>query len=142
MSLGSKLFKSALALTALQGVEAKVAHVKDMRHETGATDLLSDRKMVKEVYGFWGYEYMKSSIDNPTEDSIDFRFEIAFNMDIGLGYEALIFWIMREGKNLLVLNPNAFLEISTRNEMKFKLGFIEWIINVDFTGYKITPFDY
>ena len=113
-----------------------------MRHEKGATDLLSDRKMVKEVYGFWGYEYMKSSIDNPTEDSIDFRFEIAFNMDIGLGYEALIFWIMREGKNLLVLNPNAFLEISTRNEMKFKLGFIEWIINVDFTGYKITPFDY
>ena len=94
------------------------------------------------VYGFWGYEYANSTMDNPTEDSLDFRFEISFNLDLGVGYEALIFWIRREGKNLLVFNPNAFLELSTRNYLKFKLGIIEWTVNVDFTGYRITPVDY
>ena len=141
MSLGSNIFKAALALTTLQGVDAKVAHVKDMRSETGASDLINNGKKV-DIYGFWGYEYMKSNISNPTDDSLDFRFEVAFNMDIGVGYEILLFWILREGKNLLVLNPNAFIELSTRNEMKFKLGIIEWIINVDLTGYRITPLDY
>ena len=94
------------------------------------------------IKGFWGVEYMKSNLDAPTEEGNDFRFEVAFNMDIGVGYEILLFWILREGKNLLVLNPNAFIELSTRNEMKFKLGIIEWIINVDLTGYRITPLDY
>ena len=141
MSLGSNIFKAALALTTLQGVDAKVAHVKDLRTETGASDLINNGNKV-DIYGFWGYEYMKSNISNPTDDSLDFRFEVAFNMDIGVGYEILLFWILREGKNLLVLNPNAFIELSTRNEMKFKLGIIEWIINVDLTGYRITPLDY
>ena len=94
------------------------------------------------VYGFWGYEYANSTMENPTEDSLDFRFEISFNLDLGVGYEALIFWILREGKNLLVFNPNAFVELSTRNYLKFKLGIIEWTVNVDFTGYRITPVDY
>ena len=107
MSLRSNIFKAALALTTLQGVDARVAHVKDMRAETGASDLINNGKKV-DIYGFWGYEYMKSNISNPTDDSLDFRFEVAFNMDIGVGYEILLFWILREGKNLLVLNPNAF----------------------------------
>merc|ERR1712110_79023 len=49
---------------------------------------------------------------------------------------------MREGKNLLVLNPNAFIEIASHSWVTFKLYFIEFTFNIDITGYKITPIDY
>ena len=113
-------------------------------HNTGnSVDLLNTGKRVgTDVHGFWGVEYMKSNKDAPADDDLDFRFEVAFNADIGAGYEALLFWIMREGKNLLVLNPNVYAEVASHSWIIFKLYFIEFRISMDITGYKITPVDY
>ena len=138
-----KLLQNATALSLiLTGVDAS-PHVRDM-HTKDATEMLSTKKMVKEVHGFWGYEYMTSSISDrePTDEDRDFRFEFGLDADLGLGYEGLIFWIVREGKNLLVLNPNAFFEVGSKTWLTFKLYFIEFTIKMDLTGYKITPLDY
>lgn len=139
-----KTLQNATALSLiLTGVDANT-HVKSM-HGSDSTDVLNTgKKMVKEVYGFWGYEYMGSTIKDrePRPDDRDFRFEIGLDADLGLGYEGLIFWIKREGKNLLVLNPNAFFEVASHSWMTFKLYFIEFTIRLDLTGYRITPLDY
>ena len=81
-------------------------------------------------------------MDAPKEDDLDFRFEIAWNLDLGIGYEALMFWIFREGKNLLVLNPNVYVELASHSWILFKLYFVEFRFNIDITGYKIAPVDY
>ena len=65
-------------------------------HTDDSIDLLNtgDKVVVgNPIKGFWGVEYMKSNLDAPTEEGNDFRFEVAFNADIGAGYEALLFWI-------------------------------------------------
>ena len=126
----------------LAAAEASHPHVKSMREEKNTTDLLNTNKMVKEVHGFWGAEYIKSTKDDPEDDDLDFRFEIAIDADLGVGYEGLIFYTVREGRNLLVLNPNAFAEIASHSWITFKLYFIEWRFSADITGYKITPLDY
>ena len=112
-------------------------------HDTNSVDVVNTgKKMVKEVSGFWGAEYLASTRDNPNEDDRDFRFEIAIDADLGLGYEGLIFWIVREGKNLMVLNPTAFFEVASHSWILFKLYFWEIRFSLDLIGYKITPIDY
>ena len=140
------MFKTLQAATALSLVLTGVAadaHVKSM-HGSDSTDMLNKKHMVKEVHGFWGYEYMASTIKDrdPLDEDRDFRFEFGLDADLGLGYEGLIFWIKREGKNLLVLNPNAFLEVASKSWISIKLYFIEFTIKMDLTGYRITPLDY
>ena len=139
----SKLFKAATALSLLlTATDAKQPHVKDL-HTEGAVDLFNTKKIVKDSsYGFWGYEYTKSNLDAPTADSLDFNFSVGFNLDLGVGYEALLFWILREGKNLLVLNPNVFFEVASHSYISFKLYFVEIRINLDLNGYRIAPVDY
>ena len=91
------MFKTLQAATALSlvltGVNAD-AHVKHLRG-SDSTDMLNKKHMVKEVHGFWGYEYMISTIKDrePNDEDRDFRFEIGVDADLGLGYEGLIFWI-------------------------------------------------
>ena len=113
-----------------------------MHDPATSTDLMHTKKIVKDVHGFWGYEYHKSNKDHPTEDDNDFRFAVEFNCDIGVGYEALLFWTVREGKNLLVLNPSAFAEVASHSHMTFKLFFLELTFHLELLGYKITPVDY
>lgn len=114
-----------------------------MHGSEGTVDMINTGKqMVKDVHGFWGYGYTKSNLDAPKDDDLDFRFEVGFNLDLGVGYEALLFWILREGKNLLVLNPNVFCELASHSYIMFKLYFLEIRMNVDITGYKIAPVDY
>ena len=98
--------------------------------------------MVKEVNGFWGLEYTSSTKENPTDEDLDFRLELGLDADIGLGYEFLTFWVLREEKNLLVFNPSAFLEVASHSWMTFKLYFIEFTFSMDIIGYRITPLEY
>ena len=144
-----KAVKSATALSLLSSTVDSRPHVKAM-HDTDSVDLVNTGKvMVKEVSGFWGAEYMRSSrncadddTNCPNEEDRDFRFEVGLDADLGLGYEGLIFWIVREGKNLMVLNPTAFFEVASHSWILFKLYFWEIRFSLDLTGYKITPIDY
>ena len=115
-----------------------------MHNSENSVELLNTgkKKVGDIVKGFWGVDYVKSNLENPKDDDLDFRFAVSFNADIGAGYEAIIFWILREGKNLLVLNPSIFAEAAIHSWIIFKLYFIEFRMNVDVTGYKIAPVDY
>jgi len=140
-----KLASTATALSMLLTTVESRPHVREMHNTENSMDVLNTgKKMVKEVHGFWGAEYLASNVkrDNLSDADRDFRFEIALDADLGLGYEGLIFWKVREGKNLLVLNPNAYFEVASHSWILFKLYFWEIRISMDITGYKITPFDY
>ena len=142
MSL-SKVFQSAAALSLLlTNAEASRPHVREM-HDDNSVDLVDMKKYVKALpYGFFGYEYSALSDPAAAEDDLVWGFECSFNIDLGVGYEALLFWILREGKNLLILNPSLFFELSSHSYLSFKVYFFEIRINLDLTGYKITPVDY
>jgi hypothetical protein len=90
----------------------------------------------------FGYDY--SSYDATSDESFyeHIGFEASFNIDLAAGYQAFFQWITKDKENLLVINPNIFVEVSTRNWIAFKLFFIEWWFRFDITGYKFTPVDY
>ena len=137
-----KILQSATALSLLLSRVDARPHVKSMRNTDSIDVVNTGKKMVKEVSGFWGAEYLASNRDDPDDEDRDFRFEIAIDADLGLGYEGLIFWIVREGKNLMVLNPSAFFEVASHSWILFKLYFWEIRFSLDLVGYKITPLDY
>ena len=142
MSL-SKVFQSAAALSLLlTNAEARPPHVREM-HDDNSVDLVHTKKIVQALpHGFFGYDYSITHPVDAAEDDLAWGFECAFNIDLGVGYEALLFWILREGKNLLIMNPSLFFEVSSHSWLAFKLYFFEIRINLDLTGYKITPVDY
>ena len=116
-----------------------------MHNTEGSVEILnhSNKIQVKDVKGFWGVNYAASTKSEPLkDDDLDFRFEVAFNADLGAGYEALLFWVFREGKNLWVMNPSIFAEIGIHSYVLFKLYFWEWKMNIDALGYRIAPVDY
>jgi len=44
-----------------------------------------------------------------------------FNADLGMGYKALFFWTVANQQNLLAMNPFAFLEMATHNDVQIYL---------------------
>ena len=88
-----KILQSATALSLILTAVESSPHVKSM-HGTDSVDVVNTgKKMVKEVKGFWGLEYMKSNLENPTAEDRDFRVEVGLDADVGLGFEGLMFWI-------------------------------------------------
>ena len=90
----------------------------------------------------FGYDY--NSYDPTTDEAFyeHIGFEASFNIDLAVGYEAFFQWIVRDKENLLVINPNFWVEVATKNWIGFKLYFIEWWFRFDIVGYKFTPVDY
>ena len=96
-----KVIRSATALSLLlSSVDAR-PHVRSMHDSTSIDVVNTGKKMVKEVHGFWGADYMVSNVKRDdnfplSDEDRDFRFEVGVDADLGLGYEGLVFWIVRE----------------------------------------------
>lgn len=83
----------------------------------------------------FGYDFSEVTLSN-------FGIEFSFNIDLSLGYRALMFWMVRAQENLLVLNPNIFLEAASHSWMVLRLGVVEFWFRLDLIGYKFSPVDY
>lgn len=83
----------------------------------------------------YGFDYIGRSDSN-------FGIEMSLNVDLSLGYRALMFWMVRSEENILVLNPNLFVEIASHSWFKISFGIIDVKIALDLIGYKFSPVDY
>lgn len=53
-----------------------------------------------------------------------------------------MFWMVRSQENILVLNPNIFVEAASHSWMTISLGVVDIKIALDLIGYKFSPVDY
>ncbi len=53
-----------------------------------------------------------------------------------------MFYYRKEMANLLVMNPNIFVEFASHVFINFRLYFIDIGFRMDVNGYKIKPVDY
>lgn len=68
--------------------------------------------------------------------------DIGFSTDVILTYQGLAFWLARQNKDFLVLNPSVFLEAAGHVWFELKLYFMTIKVNGDLIGYKASPLDY
>lgn len=61
---------------------------------------------------------------------------------MSLGYQLLMFYYKKEMADLLVLNPNIFVELASHIFINFRLYFIDLGFRIESNGYKIKPVDY
>jgi len=72
----------------------------------------------------------------------NFGIELSLNVDLSIGYKALMFWMVRAKENLLVLNPSIFAEAASHSWFVIRLGIVEFWLRLDLIGYKFSPVDY
>lgn len=53
-----------------------------------------------------------------------------------------MFYYKKEMADLLVLNPNIFVELASHIFINFRLYFIDLGFRIESNGYKIKPVDY
>ena len=69
-------------------------------------------------------------------------FEASFRLDLLIGYQIFMHWIIRDQENMMIFNPNIFLGLLTINHVAFKLYWIEWWFYFNIVAEKFTPVDY
>lgn len=72
----------------------------------------------------------------------NFGVEASFNMDLAIGYKVLLFYMVRMNENLLIMNPQAFMEAASHSWVSFHLNFVEIKLLLNMNAYKFTPADF
>ena len=89
----------------------------------------------------WGYSY--STYNSTSESYMEHvGFEASFKLDLMLGYQIFLHYLIRNKENMLIFNPNIYLQLATLNHIAFKLYWIEWWFYFNITAEKFTPVDY
>ena len=131
----SKLFHSALALV---GLSEAIQHVSEMPRSNSDTLLDKRHNIIVKSFGYEYPEFPRSYTLNENT----FQFEFDANIDLSIGYQVLMFYYRKEQADLMVLNPNMFLELASHIFINFRLYFVDIGIRADINGYKIKPVDY
>lgn len=69
-------------------------------------------------------------------------FEASYFADFYAGYSWPAFWLYRQAKNWIIINPTVYFSTSAGGEIVLKLSVIEVIFKLEFLIGEITPFDY
>ena len=69
-------------------------------------------------------------------------YEVDYHADLFAAFEMPTFWMLRQGTNWMIYNPNVFIEAAGMGAGTIKLSVIELTIHVNVMLGKYTPWDF